>query len=53
MRAVACLILAMMTVISSSAAAQPAEKWGTSWTGSVQGPYPIGNPSAQTDLMRP
>src|SRR5712664_3431018 len=25
-------------------------KVGTSWTGSVQGPYPIGNPSAQPDL---
>ena len=24
--------------------------WVTSWTGSVQGPYPIGNPSAQPDL---
>ena len=27
-----------------------AEKWVTCWTGSVQGPYPIGNPSAQPDL---
>jgi len=42
--------MALMTVISSSASAQPAEKWVTSWTGSVQGPYPIGNPSAQPDL---
>jgi hypothetical protein len=50
MRAVACLIMALMTVISSSASAQPAEKWVTTWTGSVQGPYPIGNPSAQPDL---
>jgi hypothetical protein len=50
MHATACLIMALMTVISSSAAAQPAEKWVTSWTGSVQGPYPIGNPSAQPDL---
>ena len=50
MHAVACLIMALMTVISSSASAQPAEKWVTSWTGSVQGPYPIGNPSAQPDL---
>jgi hypothetical protein len=24
--------------------------WATSWTGSVQGPYPIGNASAQPDL---
>ena len=50
MRAVACLIMALVTVISSSASAQPAEKWVTSWTSSVQGPYPIGNPSAQPDL---
>src|SRR5260370_28513318 len=50
MGAVACRIMALMTVISSSATAQPAEKWVTSWTGSVQGPYPIGNPSAQPDL---
>jgi lysophospholipase L1-like esterase len=50
MRAVACLIIALMTVMSSSASAQPAEKWVTSWTGSMQGPYPIGNPSAQPDL---
>jgi len=42
--------MALMTVISSSPAAQPAEKWVTSWTCSVQGPYPIGNPSAQPDL---
>jgi lysophospholipase L1-like esterase len=50
MRAIACLIMALMTVISSSASAQPAERWVTSWTGSAQGPYPIGNPSAQPDL---
>jgi lysophospholipase L1-like esterase len=25
-------------------------KWVTSWTASVQGPYPVGNPSAQPDL---
>jgi lysophospholipase L1-like esterase len=27
-----------------------AQKWITSWAGSVQGPYPIGNASAQPDL---
>jgi lysophospholipase L1-like esterase len=42
--------MALMTVVSSSALAQPTEQWVTSWTGSVQGPYPIGNPSAQPDL---
>jgi len=26
-----------------------ATKWVTSWVGSVQGPYPVGNPSAQPD----
>ena len=35
---------------TSSASAQCTQKWVTSWTGSVQGPYPIGNPSAQPDL---
>lgn len=27
-----------------------APKWVTVWAGSVQGPYPVGNPSAQPDL---
>ena len=35
---------------TSSASAQCTQKWVTSWTGSVQGPYPIGNASAQPDL---
>jgi hypothetical protein len=49
MRAVASLIMvALMTVISSSASAQPAEKWVTSWTGSVQGPYPYRQPLSPT-----
>jgi lysophospholipase L1-like esterase len=26
------------------------EKWVTTWVGSVQGPYPVGNPSAQPNL---
>ena len=44
-------ILALMAATSvSSALAQSPRKWVTSWTGSVQGPYPIGNPSAQPDL---
>ena len=30
--------------------AGPAPQWATSWAASVQGPYPIGNPSAQPDL---
>jgi hypothetical protein len=45
------LIVAVMAAISApSASAQSPQKWVTSWTGSVQGPYPIGNPSAQPDL---
>jgi lysophospholipase L1-like esterase len=27
----------------------PPQKWATSWAASVQGPYPVGNPSAQPD----
>jgi hypothetical protein len=43
MRPISCLIMALMVAISafSSSAQSP---WVTSWTGSVQGPYPIGNP---------
>src|SRR2546423_12831807 len=35
-------------LLSLAAAAQ--EKWVTSWAASVQGPYPVGNPSAQPKL---
>jgi hypothetical protein len=31
--------------------AQTGEKWVTTWAASVQGPYPIGNPSAQPNLQ--
>src|SRR6201982_1182656 len=51
MRPIFRLIMALMAAISAtSASAQSPQKWVTSWTGSVQGPYPIGNPSAQPDL---
>jgi lysophospholipase L1-like esterase len=33
-----------------AAGAPPAQKWVTAWTASVQGPYPVGNPSAQPDM---
>src|SRR5689334_23167234 len=26
------------------------ERWATTWAASMQGPYPVGNPSAQPDL---
>lgn len=41
------LILLLISMAASPALAQ---KWVTSWTGSVQGPYPVGNPTAQPDL---
>ena len=30
--------------------AAPANKWIAAWAGAIQGPYPVGNPSAQPDL---
>ena len=36
--------------LSLPVSAAPAQKWVTSWTASVQGPYPTGNASAQPDL---
>ena len=33
-----------------NAAAQSTQTWVVSWIGSVQGPYPVGNPSAQPDM---
>src|SRR5258708_31055927 len=48
------LAFLLMTVILASqphpyGAQQRGEKWVVSWAGSVQGPYPVGNPSAQPD----
>ena len=43
--AVASLLVALPLVAS----ARDGENWVVSWTGSVQGPYPVGNPSAQPD----
>lgn len=41
-----CLFLAAMPGLAH---AQGAMAWKTSWVGPVQGPYPVGNPSAQPD----
>ncbi|MCR0981288.1 GDSL-type esterase/lipase family protein [Roseomonas populi] len=43
--------LALAQALAPGLGAQPAgaENWVTSWAGSVQGPYPVGNPSAQPD----
>jgi lysophospholipase L1-like esterase len=59
MRATAALALAaaLAALIPAGLAnAQPKAgkpiHWTTSWAASVQGPYPIGNPSAQPDMSR-
>jgi lysophospholipase L1-like esterase len=44
------LLLPCMAITTSISAAQHSDKWVVSWAGSAQGPYPIGNPSAQPDL---
>ncbi len=44
------LVVASLLVAShQNASARDNENWVVSWTGSVQGPYPVGNPSAQPD----
>jgi lysophospholipase L1-like esterase len=40
----------IIAAIVLPAAAQAADKWTTVWAASVQGPYPVGNPSAQPVL---
>ena len=48
------LALSFVSVLAlafaSLAPAHAQEKWVTAWAASVQGPYPVGNPSAQPDL---
>ena len=46
------LAILMFSGICSPLWAAADENWVTSWTGSVQGPYPVGNPSAQPNLSR-
>jgi lysophospholipase L1-like esterase len=44
------IVVASLLVASlQTASAKDNENWVVSWTGSVQGPYPVGNPSAQPD----
>ena len=45
-------VAAAGAVTGKSAAKPAATNWATSWAASVQGPYPIGNPSAQPNLSR-
>src|SRR3954447_21348614 len=50
MHALNCLVAASLLVASlQTATAKDGEHWVVSWTGAVQGPYPIGNPSAQPE----
>ena len=43
------LVLFLLLMAGSTTPAF-ADKWVTSWAASVQGPYPVGNPTAQPDL---
>ncbi len=50
MRRLACLILSICCLLlPQPASAQKGQKWVVSWAASAQGPYPVGNPSAQPD----
>jgi len=44
------VMLLGMTLAHAVDMAMPNRHWVASWTGSVHGPYPIGNPSAQPNL---
>lgn len=49
-RAAIVLAIMVMAGLSQSAFAQRAgERWVVAWAASIQGPYPVGNPSAQPD----
>ena len=43
------MIASLLAALPQAAFARDGEGWVVSWTGSVQGPYPVGNPSAQPD----
>jgi len=51
-RAAAAVVFLILLLAASTAAvaAEQGRNWVVSWAGSVQGPYPVGNPSAQPDL---
>ncbi len=40
----------LVVAAAAPAADNPDWKWVVSWAGSAQGPYPVGNPSAQPDM---
>src|SRR5258705_3564599 len=43
------IIASLLAALPQAAPGRDGEGWVVSWTGSVQGPYPVGNPSAQPD----
>jgi lysophospholipase L1-like esterase len=46
------LVVASLFVASlQTASARGSDNWVVSWTGPVQGPYPVGNPSAQPEQI--
>ena len=48
MHRLTCIILTIsLMTLPQMAAAQPGEQWVVSWVASAQGPYPVGNASAQ------
>src|SRR3984893_13204149 len=47
--ALAAAAAAIVLVTATAQAQTAATKWVTSWAGSIQGRYPVGNPSAQPD----
>jgi lysophospholipase L1-like esterase len=49
MRRLASVLAVMIVLGPACAVAQQADKWVTVWAASAQGPYPVGNPSAQPD----
>jgi lysophospholipase L1-like esterase len=52
MRLILCVASAVaIGALASAGSAQTGQKWVTSWAASVQGPYPVGNPSAQPNLQ--
>ena len=49
-RTLATATLLATTALPALAQGSAAPHWVVAWTGSAQGPYPVGNPSAQPDL---
>jgi hypothetical protein len=43
------ILFVLIVALPRMAAAQQGEKWVVSWVASAQGPYPVGNASAQPD----